>query len=163
MGRIHNQTIDKVVIYSHGIALDTASSTEQSEEILEEALTWCASTLGLYFRPEMVRRKAYVSQVTFYSDAPLLFVNPVLKELSEEIGKIVSGNLKLESVYEPSGIVLSLDPETQRVPSSPFSIERRQGIAFSEDKYFSVAPLPTDIHLGMLEEYERRIVQQWKK
>jgi hypothetical protein len=35
-----------------------------------------------------------------------------------------------------------------------FSITRRAEARFSENKYFSEAPLPTDLHLKLLEQFE---------
>jgi hypothetical protein len=157
MGRIGDKTIDKVVVYPYGLALDTKVSTQDSEAILEDALNWTSKASGLVYRREMVKRKAYVSQFSFYSDEPLLQVNPLLKKLSEKIGKAVSENLNLSSVFEPTAVIIGLDPESQRIPTSAFSIERRQGVAFSEGKYFSAAPLPTDIHFALVEEFERSV------
>jgi hypothetical protein len=160
LGKIGKKTIQKVAIYSTGLALDTTSSTQESEAILEDALAWATEKLGLHYRREMVKRKAYVSQITFYSGVPLLFVHPILKNLSEKIAKVVSENLNLSSTFEPTAILFGLDPESQRIATSPFSIERRQGTAFSEGKYFSGAPVPTDIHLALLEEFERAVFTQ---
>jgi hypothetical protein len=40
---------------------------------------------------------------------------------------------------------------------APFSITRRAESRFSENKYFSEAPLPTDIHISLLEEFEAEV------
>jgi hypothetical protein len=155
MGKIGDKTVEKVVIFPHGLALDTTTSTQDSENILEDALIWASKTLGLSYRPGIVKRKSYVSNVTFYSDEPLLFVNPVLNRVGDELSKTVSTSLKLPYVFEPIGVLLGIDPETQRIPVQAFTVERRQGIAFSENKYFSAAPVPTDVHLALLETFER--------
>jgi len=163
MGKIGDKTVDKVVIYPQGIALDTTSSTQDSEAILEDALTWASKELKLVYRREMIKRKTYVSQFTFYSNIAILHVNPILKNLSEKIGALVSENLKLKSVFEPTAVLLGMDPECQRVPTWTFSIERRQGIAFAESKYFSAAPLPTDIHIALVEVFEKGMAHQQNK
>ena len=46
------------------------------------------------------------------------------------------------------------DPLTVKAGPSPFTIERRADTLFSESKYFSSAPLPTDEHISMLEAFE---------
>ncbi len=159
-GTTNQLNIDKLVIYTDGIQLDTASSTEDSDRILEEALRWATQSLGLKFNADMVKRKAYVSQFTFYSDAPILQIHPVLQSISAKVGETVSENLRLPSLFEPIGILWGLDPEAQRMPVFSFSIERRQGKPFSEGKYFSAAPLPTDTHMGLVEEFEKTALQQ---
>ena len=103
----------------------------------------------------MIKRKAYVSQIIFYSDVPLLSVNPILDVLGERISKEVANTLKLPYVFQPRGISLGIAPETQRMPIQIFTVERREGVAFSEGKYFSAAPVSTDTHLALIEEFER--------
>jgi hypothetical protein len=46
---------------------------------------------------------------------------------------------------------------------APFSIARRAEARFSEDKYYSEAPLPTDMHISLLEEFEESIKRIGKK
>jgi hypothetical protein len=160
LGTTGNTTIDKFVIYQNGLQLDTRASTEDSEAILEEALSWAAQTLGLKYTSDMVKMKAYVSYFSFYSDSALLQVNPILKNLSMKLAKTVSENLHLSAIFEPTGILWGLDPAEQRMPVQSFSIERRQQTPFSEGKYFSAAPLPTDIHLALVEEFEKAVLAQ---
>jgi hypothetical protein len=155
LGRIGNRNVDKVVIYNWGLSLETTSSTADAEKLLDEALVWGAQNLHLHYDPNMVKRKAYVSHVTFYSNAPLLSLNPVLDATGEQISRAVTATLKLPYTFQPAGIMIGIDPEEQRIPIQRFSIERREGAAFRENKYFSAAPIPTDLHLRLLEEFER--------
>jgi len=159
-GKHGDRTVERVTINSWGLTLDTTSSTRDSEELLVEALTWGAEHLRLHYSPDMIKRKAYVSQIIFYSDMPLLSVNPVLDVVGKRISKEVSDNLKLPYVFQPRGISLGIDPEEQRIPVQFFSIERREGAAFSEGKYFSAAPVSTDTHLAVIEEFERAAYKQ---
>jgi len=57
----------------------------------------------------MMKRKTYVSQFTFYSKVALLHVNPILKNFSEKISQEVSENLKLQSVFEPTAVLIGMD------------------------------------------------------
>ena len=162
-GRIDNITIDRLVIYDNGLQLDTTRDTDASDEILSTALLWASQALGLVYKPEMVKRKGYVSQFTFYSDAPLFQTNPLLNDLSAKVSKAVSQNLKFPINFQPTAIQIGQDPETQRLPASAFTIERRAQTPFSDKKYFSAAPLPTKLHLALVEEYEKGIVAQTYK
>jgi hypothetical protein len=56
--------------------------------------------------------------------------------------------------YQLTFISVDHDPLTRKHPIGRFSIQRRDNVPFSEDKYFSDAPLPTDIHLKLLERLE---------
>jgi hypothetical protein len=159
-GLAEDVTIEKLVIYNNGLQLDTRLSTEVSEAKLVDALGWASETLGLVYKPEMVKRKAYVSQFSFYSDAPLLETNPILNGLSNKISRAVSGNLKVPASFQPSAILIGQDPEGQTLRLSHFSIERRAQTPFSEKKYYSAAPVATDLHFKLVEEYEKSVLAQ---
>jgi hypothetical protein len=87
-------------------------------------------------------------------------VNPIFKTVSERLSTIVSENLRLPAAMGPTGISWGLDPAEQRIPVHAFTIERRQGAAFAEEKYFSSAPLPTDEHFALVEEFEKSVLKQ---
>jgi hypothetical protein len=163
VGKFGNKTIEKVVIYNWGVTLETTSSTGDAEQLLDEALAWGAANLHLHYDREKIKRKGYVSHLTFYSDAPLLSLNPVLSSAGETISKAVSANLKLPYVFQPSGILIGIDPEEQRIPVQRFSIERREGVGFSENKYFSAAPISTEVHLDLLANFEKVVLAQAEK
>jgi hypothetical protein len=155
VGKLGDQTIEKVVIYNWGLTLETTSSTANAEQLLNQALLWGAANLNLHYNPEMIKRKAYVSHVTFHSDVPLLSPPPIFQRIAKAMDKSIAENLKLAYSFQPYAILLGIDPEDQRIPVQRFSVERRDGIAFAENKYFSAAPVPTDLHLRLLEELER--------
>ncbi len=159
-GKHTDRIIDRIIINTWGLTLDTTSSTRDAEELLIDALTWGAEHLKLHYSPDMIKRKAYVSQILFYSDAPLLSVNPVFNVIGELVSKEVSENLKLPYVFQPRGISLGIDPAEQRIPVQVFSIERREGVAFSENKYWSAAPVATDTHLALVDRVERAVQKQ---
>ncbi len=161
-GKYGDRTIAKVTIFNWGLTLDTTSSTSDAEELLVDALKWAAANLKLHYAPEMIKRKAYVSQFIFYSDVSLLSLNPVLDTIGSRVSKDVSQNLKLPYVFQPSAVRLTIDPESQILPVQFFTIERREGTAFREDKYFSSAPRPTDTHISVIEEFERSMMKHVK-
>lgn len=156
-GYFADTTLDRLVIYENGLQLDTRRNTEHSEKILLSALTW-AKEINLTFQPGMVKRKAYVSQFGFYSDAPLLGKSPLLNSFSERISKTVSDNMKAAVTFQPTAILIGQDPNAQTIPVASFSIERRAQTPFHENKYFSSAPVPTEMHFQMVEEYEKAIL-----
>jgi len=42
----------------------------------------------------------------------------------------------------------------RKEPIAGFTIQRRVDTPFGENKYFSEAPLPTEIHLDLLQQFE---------
>ena len=153
-GKLGNSVIEQLVIYTYGILLDTRSSTQESKRLLEDAFQWGAKELGLTYKPSMVKRWQYSSQVIFRSNAALTDASPatqrLAKSMAENVGQILGENLK----YELVSFLVDYDQLTRKHPLGRFSIQRRDNTPFSENKYFSDAPLPTDVHLKLLEQFE---------
>ena len=157
-GRIRDKVIQKFVIWNTLLVVETRSSTADSKQILEDMLEWGAEKFGLNYRPGMMKQFAYVSDLTFYSDVPLLSFGPVLTNLATKTSKALSDIWQEPIQYEPMNLVVGHDPMSRKYGIAPFSITRRAEARFTENKYFSEAPLPTDVHLKFLEEYEKDVV-----
>lgn len=153
MGKIDSQIISKLVIWTTGITVETHSNTSDSKRLLVEMLAWASERFGLPPFDEMSKRWAFISDLSFYSDAPLLTTAPAVR-LADKVSSAIS-EITGESVkYEPLIVSVGHDPLTRKYGRAPFSIQRRLEVPFKEHKYFSEAPLPTDLHIKLLEEYE---------
>lgn len=159
-GRWNDDVIWRLTIYSNGILLDTRSNTKRSRELIEEALAWARSKFGLNYTADMIKREAYVSQVTFHSDISFDSINPALERLAQRITSAVSEIHKQEVEYQTTAVFLQHDQLKLKNPLAPFTIAPRVETPLSEHKYFSEAPLPTDLHWELLEEFEARILSQ---
>lgn len=153
-GKRDRDVIWKLAIYNTGILLDTRSNTRLSQEIIEEALGWAKEKFGLTYNPGMISRFAYVSQLTFYSDITLDMLNPALKRLADRITSAVSEIHKEQVDYQPTSILIQHDQLKRKNPLASFTITPRAEAPLSDHKYFSEAPLPTDLHWELLEEFE---------
>ncbi len=153
-------TVERLTVYQNGILVDTRSSTADSEKVLEEVLLWAASEFGVAYRPGMIKRKGYVSSLTFYSGIPLLSgLNNALSKLSARIGNATSQVVGHPLSFETVGITMNHEwVQVARQPIAAFTINRRIETPFSENKYFSEAPLPTDLHITLLQEFENDLV-----
>jgi hypothetical protein len=154
-GRWEGVNVSKLTIYSNGFLVDTQSSSDDSERILLETLDWATREFGISFSPEMIYRRRYLSNVTFASEVPLLDGFAPARRLKENL-RAMSPAI-LEDDIEFAGARLDIDFERyqRNAPISSFTIQRRQNTAFADGRYFSEAPLPTDLHWQFLEEYER--------
>ena len=52
------------------------------------------------------------------------------------------------------------DPLTRKNSIAGISIEHRANVKFSDNKFFSEAPLPTDLHIKFLQELEKDVMEQ---
>jgi len=157
-GRIGNKVILKFVIWNTLLVVETRSNTDDSKQILEEILKWGAQTFGLNYKPGMIKHFAYVSNLTFYSDVPLLGAacSPLV-ELATKTSEALSEIWQEPVQYQPANLAVGHDPMARKYGIAPFSITHRAETKFSENKYFSEAPLPTDTHIAFLEEFEAGI------
>jgi hypothetical protein len=153
-GRFQDVTIQRIQIFSHVLVAETASSTADSERMLEDALVWGAETFGLLYRPGMIKRRAYVSQLTFYSESILPRLNPVLSRVAQKLNTRVPQFFGYDLKYRPSAFAISYDPLEIKNGAAQFSIEARTEVPYAENKYFSTAPLPTDEHIELLQTLE---------
>lgn len=156
-GKIGGNVIQKFTIWNTLLVVETRTNTTDSKRILEEMLLWGAERFGLNYKPGMLKRFAYVSDLSFYSDVPILNVNPALTNLAQKTSATLSEIWQEPVKYEPITFSVGHDPLARKYGIAPFSISRRAETRFSENKYFSEAPLPTDMHLQLLEEFERTI------
>ena len=76
-----------------------------------------------------------------------MITSSVAKGLANTKGE----NLK----YDVAVLSVDYDQLTRKHALGKFSIQRRDNTPFSENKYFSDAPLPTDTHIHLLEQFEK--------
>jgi len=154
-GKIGNKVIQKVTIYNVLTTVETRSNTDDSKQILEEMLAWGAAKFGLNYKPGSIKRYGYISDLTFYSDVPILSAasQPIL-DLAAKTSASLSEVWQEPIQYHPAEISVGHDPLTRKNGIAPFTITHRVETKFSENKYFSEAPLPTNTHISLVEEFE---------
>ncbi len=156
-GRWHSTPISKLTILARGLAVETQTDTDDSEEILKDALDYLSRECNLPLRRGKGERSIYFSMLTFTSDALLNWVHPILARIGDETSRLV-GPYGEQKKYETTGITINLDDSNLKVQPGAFRIERRAGIPFSENSYFSVAPLRTSDHRRLLGEFEAALI-----
>jgi hypothetical protein len=153
-GKWGNVIVERFTIFGNGLLLDTRVSTSESQRVLLEGIAWAASSFGLKYEPKMITRWGYLSNLTFYSELPLLKSNSSTSNLVQRVQDAASKFTGDRSVWEPTIFTIHAESTPKKPLYAPFTIQRRAECAFSENKYFSEAPLPTDVHLDLLEQFE---------
>jgi hypothetical protein len=161
-GQFDGTDIEQLVIYSHGIVLDTRVSTQVSRKLLEEALIWASKEHRLTYKPSMITRWQYASQLTFHSRMQMSTINPAVERLLDSVNRSVQEQTGEALRYETTALIFDHDPFVRKNPFGRFSIQRRDGVPFKELKYFSDAPLPTDVHWKLVQQFEYDLQQQGK-
>jgi hypothetical protein len=160
-GKVGDFVVQKFSIFRNGFVLDTLSSTTDSEKALMDILAWGVEKFGVNYHPGMIRRTAHYSQVVAYLDLPLDWLNPVLYRTATRVSEFLQLNPRIP--YETSSITLAFDPTLTTLAPGNFTIEKRTGSPFSENRYFCGAPLRTEQHLALLEEFETGVLSQIPK
>ena len=104
----------------------------------------------------MVRRKAYLSGLHVRSERRLAALNPRLDELASRLKSLLPTSPGA-TPFEATAITIGPDPDASDKPGA-FRFERAVGAAWSENRYYSQAPLETDVHLEVLNEFEDLLV-----
>src|SRR5271167_690451 len=108
----------------------------------------------------MLKRRAYISNLTFHTDTPIPLLHPILEKVSRAVTAEVTDNFGRKLEYQPAGIIVTYDPRTTQIGTSPFTIQMRDGAPYKERKYFSAAPLRTQVHISLLEPMEKELAKR---
>ncbi len=140
-------------IYNDGLIADTRSSTNDSDVFLDEFLNWISTEFGFMPYNDVLRTKLYVSELVVQTDKSLNTLNPKLVNFAKKITSLIVGHESNPISFETAGIQLWTNPNIIN-PPGPFRFERLTDVPFGENRYYSAAPLQTDLHLEILEEFE---------
>jgi hypothetical protein len=158
-GKLGKITVDNMKLFNNGIQLDTHSGTNESKRILEDTLEWLSDKHGFSFpKPNFQIRWAYVNNLTFFTDVPILSTPP-LDNLSERVTRAMADVVGNPIAYTPTVQTIGHDPLVLKFGRAAFSIQRRlEVVPFADNKYFSESPLPTDVHIDLLEQFEADVI-----
>jgi len=153
-GKLGDVGIDRVTLFNWGVVIETSASTDASENVLQDILSWGIKTFGLSSRPTLITQRSYVSELVFSSNIWLPSLNPSLTALGTKITNLVAGYLGESLSYEVVGFGLAFDPTKTKQTFTPFRVERLADTSFASKKYYSGAPLKTSDHVELIRELE---------
>jgi hypothetical protein len=137
---------DGVVVHCH--------RTEDAEMIWNDMLEWSKTAMGF-------RGFARPPRLLYRSIVIVEFENNLSKLLNgfQELRQIVDDTLKHNTPYEASSdfVSFSIGVDPTKIPGLspvPFTIDRRAGSPFEDNRYYCQASLPTRVHTTALERIE---------
>jgi hypothetical protein len=140
-------------VFNDGLVAETQSSTRNSEAFVEDILNAATKEFSLAYKPRMVRHKLYFSEIYVFSEKTLESVHPGASEFAAKITNLLPS--KLGVPFQVAAF--SFWPTQSMAPPivlGPFRFERKLHTQPTEGKYYSTAPLHTDDHLRLLDEFE---------
>lgn len=151
-----NPIIINFTIFSDGLVADTRSSTKDSDAFLAEILTRFSEEFDVPDYKHIIRRIGYVDQLYVTTNKHLELINPKLREISNYLSQNISGFGEIS--FELGGMTFWPDQKYILKPFN-FIFERVLNVPFSENKYYSAAPLQTDKHIELLDKLESILSQ----
>jgi hypothetical protein len=150
MGKFQDFQIDDLKVYSDGIIVAGKCDTDILSAFVTDLFGWIKTDFGLeevsILKPEM----HFESGLVVKAERDLTSVLSPPKRVANLIEKAMAGATQAE--YQPSVITFEADSEglkTRRRPTR-FSFERRAGVPFGANVFFSTAPLTSANHLALL-------------
>ena len=143
-----------VIFYNDGVIADTGSNTRDTDLFLQDLLTFAARHFGLECRTDLVHKKQYLSELMVRPRCDLGATCEKISKLADMLNAIIVSGPKLQWF----GFELRPDPRPDAGGASGFKFEREVGIPAAQNRYYSLAPLPTDDHLRLLNEFEQIMV-----
>jgi len=156
LGNFYNRANTTVIvnasIFSDGVVAETRSTTDDADAFLAEAMDAVCQEYGLTPMANIRMRKIYLSEIFVQTQQSLNLLNDKLDHFGHRLSADISGFP--EQTWEASGISFSVDQGVQQAKPIPFRLERAANTAFSDNRYYSVAPLQTEKHLRLLDDLE---------
>ena len=85
-------------------------------------------------------------------------VSPKLRSLGDKITNLLDGYLGSSLPLETVGVTLAFDSTQSKQLFTPFQILRLPETPFSQNKYYSGAPLKTSDHVQIINDFEMTLV-----
>jgi len=148
--------ISSLTLYSDGIVIDTPASTLDGDQFAQDLLHSAAQEFALTYDKDSIRKRLYLSELIVRSDLSLDVVNPRLTAFSARIGEAFLEGSKPQ--FRVAGVSFWSEPNDAGAHRM-FTLERQLGKGFSERRYYSQAPLPTNEHVKLLEELEQTLME----
>jgi hypothetical protein len=142
-------------VYSDGLVA-VADKTEWAEAFLEDVTAWVKNDFGFRDVSSGVRKLYSSTIVVDFESSPSTLVKQ-FKRIADFISDRTVTMTPSRKRMSFGRLDFEIDKEAlgNQVAIPKFTIERRAGIGFSQERYFSAAPMTTTHHLETLEEVER--------
>jgi len=156
-GNFDGINVPQLTIFNNGFLIDTEADTSESERILMATLEWAKKEIGITFSPEMIYRRRYLSDLLFHTDTPILHAFTPMENLRNNLMDMTQTVLGERMEYSPTRFDMDFERHQRQAPIAPLTIQRRTDFAFSDNQYYSEAPLPTELHWELLVRFEKDV------
>jgi hypothetical protein len=160
-GLYKENVIDKLVVYYNGVLVEGKFTTDISDMILEDVISWATQDLGYSIIPDATNKPPlYYSQLEIRLKNGPSSISERLSEFANIITDTVHSYAAFKDKgmpsYEPTKISFNYDLVLVPPPRPlEFIIERRAERPFYDNVYFGSAGMRTIDHLETLQKFEQ--------
>ena len=148
--------VGEIGIFNDGV-FATAEDTTTADFILDDLMTWAEQAVGLRPSTTKIPRKygnAVVVEFEADIEKRLDIFNELISSYNEMLANLYNETIsasffRIDFAFDPLEVKLSLNTR--------FTIERRVGSPFSSNRYHCIAPLKTEMHVALLEQFEQAL------
>jgi hypothetical protein len=150
IGKFRDFQIDDLKVYGDGVIVSSKCRTEILSEFLGDLFNWIKADFGLR-EVAILKPETYVeSGIVVRAERDISSLLSPPKRVASLLEQALAKNTGVQ--YQPTGIGFETDSEGLKLRRRPmrFSLERRVGLPFGTNVFYSVAPLATADHLELL-------------
>ena len=156
LGKFEETAVESLAVFNDGLVLRSRSNTNFLDRFARDVFQFLKEDWGLSFVTTSTINMMYQSVIIVETDKDILAPLASTNFLSNQLQMRLSQTVGLDRPFHPFGMTISTeDASLAGLKPSAFRIERRAGIEFNLNQYFCVAPLRTDDHIALLEEWEK--------
>jgi hypothetical protein len=144
----------KLTIFTDGILADSWSSTNDSEDFLKDGMEWLKKEYGFGLPADRKVKTLYLSQLTVTTDKKIAGLNPKLQSFADLVATKMEDRWEDNTGFNVGGISFWPNDPTKPLAPAQFRFEVKAGTTAAEKRYFANAPVPTEVHLQLLEKLE---------
>jgi len=147
--------VSDFIIYNDGLAA-VAEKTEWAEDFLEDLVPWITREFNFRSITTSIRH-LYSSTVIVDFERPLSRLVSGYEKLSELISSRTVSAMRAQGPMQFARLDFEVDKTTMvgDIPSPKFVLERRSGVEFGRERYYSQAAMQTSAHIEVLTEIEK--------
>jgi hypothetical protein len=143
--------ISDMGVFNDGVIV-SASDTKDSEYILDDVLMWLKDTFGIR-EPKTIIPKTFFSQVVVELESSVEDALRILDKVRKLFHQSMQATYKGIEIPVAGLSSIGIGIDSKNIPGIQepiFSLQRRVGRPYAENRYFCSAPLKTEDHLELL-------------
>ena len=157
-GRFDSVTIDTMQVFWNGMFVQAHARTEIIDSIIDDFSVWVEREFEVGSLASKPVNRTYISALEVRSVIKLNSRFDALNRVADRLSVLMGQYGVSMDRYQVTTIAIQTDPALAK-PLTPgrFVFDRRVGIPYSGDIYYSEAPVSTDEHMELLEMLEQSL------